>query len=104
MDKDRIIKASASNRENPKDFLLLYKLAEMGACRNTIKISTTLLAKETGLSQQSASRRLISLERKGLIQRSATKDGSLIRISRDGEEYLRRIYLGLRAIFEEKPS
>lgn len=103
MDENRSIKKFTDNREDPKDFLLLYKLAELGACRGTIKISTTILAKETGLSQQSASRRLINLERKGLIQRKTTKNGSFIRISRDGEEYLRRIYLGLRAIFGEKP-
>ncbi|MCX8170799.1 MAG: DUF120 domain-containing protein [Candidatus Bathyarchaeota archaeon] len=103
MGKDKAVKTPTNNREFSKDFLLLCRLAEMGACRNTIKISTTALAKETGLSQQSTSRRLISLERKGLIQRAVTKEGSLIRISRDGEEYLRRIYLCLRSIFEEKP-
>lgn len=90
-------------RENSKDFFLLYRLAEMGACHRIIRISTTSLAKDIGLSQQSISRRLTILARKGLIEKSATNEGSFIRISKMGEEYLRRIYLGLRTIFEGRP-
>lgn len=93
---------SIKDGEDPKNFFILYKLAELGACHKTIMISTTSLAREVGLSQQSVSRRLIDLARKGLIEREATRDGSHIRISRNGKEYLRRIYLGLRMIFEER--
>jgi len=85
-----------------KDFFILYKLAEMGACRKTIKISTKALAKVLGLSQQSVSRRLIDLERNALIHRTTTSRGSLIRISEKGEKYLRKIYLGLDMIFGKK--
>jgi len=92
-----------NNKENSRDFFILYKLAEMGAYNQTIKVSTVTLAKEIGLSQQSASRHLINLERKGLIHRTATREGSYIRISKAGEDYLRRIYFGLSAIFEGKP-
>ncbi|MEM2913356.1 MAG: DUF120 domain-containing protein [Candidatus Bathyarchaeia archaeon] len=89
--------------EIAKDFFILYKLAEMGACNKTVKISTSALAKILGSSQQSVSRRLIEMEQKGLIQRTATRGGSLIRISEVGEGYLRGIHLGLSAIFEGKP-
>jgi riboflavin kinase len=92
-----------NNKENSRVFFVLYKLAEMGAYNQTIKVSTITLAKEIGLSQQSASRYLINLERKGLIHRTATREGSYIRISKIGEEFLRRIYFGLSAILEGKP-
>jgi len=89
--------------ENSKDFFILYRLAEMGARERTIRISTRFLADKIGLSQQSASRRLIELEHKGLIHRTVTREGSFIRITEAGEDFLRRIYLGLNAIFEGKP-
>lgn len=90
------------NRESSRVFFILYRLAEMGARNKTIKVSTTGLAREVGLSQQSASRLLIELERMGLIHRTTTNEGSFIRISKDGESLLRRVYLGLGAIFEGK--
>ncbi|MEM2342285.1 MAG: DUF120 domain-containing protein [Candidatus Bathyarchaeia archaeon] len=99
----KIKRSLMTDKENSKDFFMLYKLAEIGAYNQTIKISTTTLAKEIGLSQQSTSRYLINLERKGLIQRIATREGSYIRISKAGEDYLKKIYFGLSAIFEGKP-
>lgn len=91
------------DRESSKDFFILYKLAEMGAYEKTIKISTSFLASKIGLSQQSASRCLIELERKGLIHRIVSKEGSFVKITKAGEDFLRRIYSGLNAIFEGKP-
>lgn len=94
---------SAIDKEALSDFPLLYALAIMGAHNKTIRISTTTLAKKVGLSQQSISRHLINLERKGLIERSASREGSFIRISKAGEELLRKIYLSLGIVFEGKP-
>lgn len=91
------------NKEDFSDLPLLYVLATMGACSRVIKISTTLLAKKVGLSQQSVSRHLIELERKRLIERTTMRDGSYIRISKVGEDFLRKIYLDLNTIFGEKP-
>lgn len=99
----KIRRSSTTDKENSRDFFMLYKLAEIGAYNQTIKISTMTLAREIGLSQQSTSRYLINLERKGLIQRTATREGSYIRISKAGEDYLKKIYFGLSAIFEGKP-
>lgn len=95
---------AVTENEIAKDFFILYRLAEMGACNKTVKISTSALAKILGLSQQSVSRRLIEMEQKGLIQRTTKSGGSLIRISDVGEDYLRGIYLGLSSIFEGKPQ
>ncbi|MCW4021044.1 MAG: CTP-dependent riboflavin kinase [Candidatus Bathyarchaeota archaeon] len=83
-------------------FFTLYKLAEMGARNRTIKTSTKFLAEKLGLSQQTVSRRLIELERKGWIQRTSTRDGSLIRISESGDTQLRKVRCGLNTVFEEK--
>ena len=67
---------------------MLLKLAEMGAYRRTGKISTEYLAKKLGFSQQTASRYLIELERKGWILRNITPDGSLIKIEEQGTKEL----------------
>jgi len=83
-------------------FFTLLKLAELGARNRTIKISTKFLAEKLGLSQQTISRRLIDLELKGWIQRTATRDGSLVKISDQGDAQLRKVYSHLSSIFVEK--
>jgi riboflavin kinase len=90
------------NRDSQENFFILYKLAEMGALDRTVKTSTKLLGEKLSLSQQTVSRRLIEMEKKGLIHRTATQDGSLIRITNLGDAQLRSIYSGLNAILEEK--
>jgi riboflavin kinase len=74
----------------------------MGARNRTIKISTKFLAEKLGLSQQTVSRRLIELERKGWVQKTATHDGSLVCLSELGEAQLKKVRSGLNTIFEEK--
>lgn len=78
----------------------LLKLGEMGAHRRTTKISTEYLAEKLGISQQTASRYLIELERKGWIQRSITSEGSLIRIDGKGNQELQKLYSNLRLLIE----
>jgi len=92
------------SRENSMNFMLLYTLAKMGARHRAVKASTTLLAEKIGVSQQSVSRYLMNLERRGLIERDTSRRGSLIRISKTGEDLLKEVYLNLSAIFEEKHS
>ena len=78
----------------------LLKLAEMGAHRRTSKISTEHLAEKMGISQQTASRYLIELERKRWIQRTITPEGSLIRIGDAGMKELQKLYANLRFLIE----
>jgi len=85
-----------------KNLFTLYKLAEMGACRRTVKVSTEYLAERMGASQQTASRHLIQLEKIGWIRRTITPEGCLIRISSSGMTELRRLYSSLRLIMETK--
>ncbi|MEM0254041.1 MAG: DUF120 domain-containing protein [Candidatus Bathyarchaeia archaeon] len=78
----------------------LVKLAEMGAHRRAAKVSTEFLARKLGVSQQSASRNLIELERIGWINRTATPEGSLIKITEAGVKELKELYSRLRFLME----
>jgi len=80
---------------------MLLKLAEMGAYKRTAKISTEYLAKKLEISQQTASRYLIELERKGWIQRKTTPDGSLIKIDEAGSGELQKLYSALKVLMEK---
>ncbi|XHH10166.1 MAG: DUF120 domain-containing protein [Candidatus Bathyarchaeia archaeon] len=79
---------------------MLLKLAEMGAYRRIAKISTEFLAEKLGISQQTASRYLIELERKGWIKRNITPEGSLIKIDESGVRELLRLYSSLKVVIE----
>jgi riboflavin kinase len=81
-------------------FRTLLKLAEMGAHRRTAKISTEYLAGKLGISQQTASRHLIELERKKWIQRTITPEGSLIKIAEAGRKKIQQLYSNLRFLIE----
>ncbi len=78
----------------------LYRLAEMGAHKRTSKISTEYLADKLGVSQQTASRYLIELERLGWINRTTTPDGCLIKISENGLKEVEKLSRNLRVLLE----
>jgi len=78
----------------------LYKLVELGAHRRTVKVSTEFLAKKMGVSQQTASRHLIELERLGLISRSITPEGCLVKITEQGLNEIKRLYSNLKNLIE----
>jgi len=92
-------KASAGLR-SWKYLYLLLKLAEMGAHKRTAKISTEYLAQKIGVSQQTASRNLIELEREKLIERTVTPRGCLIGLTNTGVAKLRTLYSTLRLVME----
>jgi len=72
----------------------------MGAYKRTAKVSTEYLAEKIGISQQTASRHLIELERKGWIQRTIKPEGSLIKINDAGARELQKLYSNLRLLIE----
>jgi len=88
------------NIQEWRDICTLLKLAEMGAHRRTAKISTEYLAEKLGTSQQTASRYLINLERKGLIKRTITPEGCLIKMTENGIKELKKLYSNLRFLME----
>jgi len=83
-----------------KFFFTLYKLAEMGASRRTVRVSTEYLAGKLGSSQQTASRHLIELEKRGWIKRTITPEGCLIKIVEPGIAELKKLYTSLQLIME----
>jgi len=83
-----------------KQQFTLYKLAEMGAYRRTVKVSTQYLAEKIGVSQQTASRHLIELESQGWIKRSITPEGCLITLTDAGKAQLKNLYSKLKTIME----
>lgn len=93
---------SADERKLHKYFFILYRLAEMGAYNRTIKASTEFLAERLGVSQQTASRYLVGLERVGWIKRIITAQGTLVRLSKEGKKQLKRVHSGLSVILEAR--
>ena len=89
-----------TNKHEWQYLYTLLKLAEMGAHKRTAKISTEYLAEKLGTSQQTASRYLIELERKGWVQRTITPEGSLIKIDDTGTKELQKLYSNLRFLIE----
>lgn len=70
--------------------LLIY-LAFKGASTGWIFTSSKAIGSDLGISQQTASRKLIILEKLGLIDRRVQKGGEYIKISNDGIELLKGI-------------
>ncbi len=73
-------------------------LLKYNAHLEKIKISTTKIAEVCQMSQQNASKRLIDLEKNGMIFRDAFG----IRISSSGYETAKKEYIELKKIFEKK--
>lgn len=80
--------------------MALYRLAELGAYRQEVELSTGLFARGLGLSQQTASRRLIEMQKEGLIERSADGRVQRVRITKAGMNSLGEMYKMLKPAFE----
>jgi len=80
--------------------ITLYKIAETAGSIGEAKCTTTEIAEKLGLSQQTASRHLIELEKLGHIKRMKARRGELIQITPKGAEQLNQMYLTLQKIFE----
>ncbi|HZY46344.1 MAG TPA: DUF120 domain-containing protein [Candidatus Bathyarchaeia archaeon] len=84
----------------PSHLLALYKLSEMGATDKEVVSTTSEMAKWIGGSQQTASRRLIEMEKLGLIERSRDGRDQRLRITSEGYHQLSDMYLHLKRVFE----
>lgn len=85
-----------------KPYLLqtLKELALLGATKNKIEISSLELAKQLETSQQTASRYLVELDKKGMITRELGIKKQLILITGLGEGVLQEEHLQYQQIFE----
>src|SRR5215831_14639751 len=76
----------------------------MGANDKQIECRTNDVAIGIGSSQQTASRRLIEMEKAGLIQRSWDGRSQTLRITKEGLQQLAGMHRVLKSVFESTPS
>ena len=85
----------------PAHLLALYKLAEMGAHDRKMECRTQDVAVGIGASQQTASRRLIEMEKAGLIQRTWQGRNQTVQITGTGLQQLAGMHRVLKNVFGE---
>jgi riboflavin kinase len=88
----------------PSLLMTLYKLIEVGAYPNEVIFTTSDLAKVLKVSQQTASRHLIELERMGLIHRVRLGRRESMKITAGGVKHLNNMFLTLKRAFELKKT
>jgi len=81
---------------------ILKKLALMGATREPVNLSSTILGSTIGTSPQTAARRLIHLEKQGYIARVVTNEGQNVRITDKGVSRLISEYTDYKRIFDSE--
>ena len=74
-------------------------LALQGGTRHSVHISSTELAKKLEISQQSASRHIINLEKKDYIQKKYAQGGQIVNINDKGLAVLRKEFTEYGLIF-----
>ena len=88
----------------PSLLITLYKLIEVGAYPDDVIFTTSELAKLLKVSQQTASRHLIELEKRGLIHRVRLGRRESIKITGAGVKHLDNMFLTLKRAFEMKKT
>jgi riboflavin kinase len=82
------------------DLLLLRALASRGSMQRRVKVTTSSLAAELGVSQQAVSAALIRLQERGLVERSLAARGQLVKLAKSGTAILRADYAAYKRLFE----
>ncbi|HIJ00208.1 MAG TPA: DUF120 domain-containing protein [Candidatus Methanomethylophilaceae archaeon] len=85
---------------NEKYLPALRKVALLGGMSGYVAISSRELGEALGMSQQSASKRILELLEEGFIERDLGARRQRIRLTEKGIEELRREYAEYRRIFE----
>lgn len=81
----------------------LLELAKLNASKGVV-LSTLQLGEILRCSQQTASRKLIELEKRGFIRKERAIKGQEITLTKEGLDYLRDYYIQLKCIFEEREA
>lgn len=79
---------------------VLKHLAMIGGLRNFVPLSSGELAKMLGISQQSASKKILELIDDGIIERRFGAKKPLIKITKKGLELLQKEYADYQRMFE----
>ncbi|MBU0758614.1 MAG: CTP-dependent riboflavin kinase [Nanoarchaeota archaeon] len=80
------------------DFDVLLKLAEENNLKNKNTVTTIGLSKSLTVSQQTISRKLIELEKAGLIVRNSSYRGITFSLTEDGTKFLNEKFIKLRNV------
>ena len=86
----------------PEDLECLKKIALRGGLAGPVFLNSQSLGTELGISPQTASRRLKSLEQQSLIRRTLIADGQQVMVSEEGESALRHEYCDYYRLFGGK--
>ncbi|MHA1154544.1 MAG: DUF120 domain-containing protein [Candidatus Heimdallarchaeota archaeon] len=88
-----------------KQLAVVLKLGIYGALSNPIDITSSELGKYLGVSQQTAARYLVELEKNHLIERSRTSRGQAVHITKLGKELLENLSIMItKALYSQKRS
>lgn len=82
----------------------LKAIALLGGLKEYVSLSSRELGKTIGVSQQSASQRILELIREGTVMRDLATRRQRIRLSPKGADILRREYADYQRIFEIKET
>ena len=86
-----------------RDLPILLELAQAGAHIAPCRLSSKALAAKLGVSQQTAARWLIGLERRGLVTRALDRRGQSVQLTKEGQAVLRSSHQQLSSIFDARP-
>lgn len=82
----------------------LKAIALLGGSKEYVSLSSRELGKTIGVSQQSASQRILELIREGMVLRDLATRRQRIKLSPKGADVLRREYADYQRIFEIKET
>lgn len=84
--------------------LTLIELLSKGARHNFVEVTTTLLGKDIGRSQQAASKHLLDLETSGYVERLKKGQKYAVKVTDKGYSEIQSLYLSLRTALESAPA
>ena len=82
---------------------VLLELAKLNALKGVV-VTTHQLGDILSCSQQTASRKLVELEKRGLIKKERAIKGQKITLTKKGLDLLRDYYVQLKCIFKERET
>lgn len=83
------------------DLMLLRALAARGAMQKRVRVTSSELSAELGVSQQAVSAALIRLEKRGFAERAMAARGQYLKMTKSGAALLKTEYIAYRRIFED---
>jgi riboflavin kinase len=86
------------------DMRLLRALAARGAMQRRVRVTSSDISKELGISQQAVSTALIRLEKRGFAERAMAARGQHVKLTKAGVAVLKSDYLAYKRIFESEGS